>query len=316
MTAYPTQTPYDGASRPFTIGLKPMDAGDWIAPCDCLLEMLGEKERLNRELPRQVHVEEPGTEASQRELLDLLADHLVSCQPDTYRRDGGAMVIAGGRRIDLANSDLSPLRTAASLVADDLVLMRRGEDGWRLAAASLCFPSSWTLSEKFGRPLQEIHDPVPGFGSGTRTADIINRIFDNLPPGQPVIRWNWSLQGDLTLYKPLSSTERDERAGAMPARFAGGAAGAFIRVERQTLRKLAVSGDIAFTIGIHLDPMNALALQPDGARVARLLAEQLEGLDSAQLAYKGLASDRDRLAADLRAIGRQPIAGNPVSSLL
>ena len=42
--------------------------------------------------------------------------------------------------------------------------MRRGEDGWRLAAGSLCFPSSWSLDEKFGRPLQEIHAPVPGFG--------------------------------------------------------------------------------------------------------------------------------------------------------
>ena len=60
------------------------------------------------------------------------------------------------------------------------MLMRRGEDGWRLAAASLCFPSSWSLEEKFGRPLQDIHTPVPGFGRGTRTADIIHRIFDNL----------------------------------------------------------------------------------------------------------------------------------------
>ena len=28
------------------------------------------------------------------------------------------------------------------------------------------------------------------FGEGTRTADVIQRIFDNLQPGQPVIRWN------------------------------------------------------------------------------------------------------------------------------
>ena len=28
------------------------------------------------------------------------------------------------------------------------MLMRRGEDGWRLAAASLCFPSSWSLRGK------------------------------------------------------------------------------------------------------------------------------------------------------------------------
>mgnify|MGYP000846223527 CR=1 FL=1 len=45
-----------------------------------------------------------------------------------------------------------------------------GEGGWRLAAGSLCFPSSWSLVEKFGKPLQDIHAPVPGFGPGTRSA--------------------------------------------------------------------------------------------------------------------------------------------------
>ena len=42
------------------------------------------------------------------------------------------------------------------------------------------------------------------------------------------------------------------------------AARAFIRVERQTLRKLPVTGDILFTIRIHLDPMAALR-EPSGA---------------------------------------------------
>jgi hypothetical protein len=48
-----------------------------------------------------------------------------------------------------------PLKAAALLVQEDLILMRKGEDGWRLAAGSLCFPSSWTLTEKFGRPCRK-----------------------------------------------------------------------------------------------------------------------------------------------------------------
>ena len=97
--------------------------------------------------------------------------------------------------------------------------MRRGEDGWRLAAASLCFPSSWSLEEKFGKPLQDIHTPVPGFGRGTRTADIIHRIFDNLAVAQPVERLNWSLQAGADLYQPLSNAARIDRAQARPSRF-------------------------------------------------------------------------------------------------
>lgn len=305
MAASPT--PYDGSSRPFTIGLKPIDPVGWIAPGGDLMDMLAEKDRLNREIPNLVFVEEPDTRQAQAELRDLLADHLVTAQPATYRRQGDHVTVAGFRHVDLAAPDRAPLLAAADLVADDLVLMRKDASGWRLVAASLCFPSSWTLSEKFGRPLQQIHNPVPGFGEGTRTADVIQRIFDNLQPGQPVIRWNWSLQSDRTLYKPLSSLQRDERAVARPPRFADGAASAFIRVERQTLHKLPVSGDIVFTIRINLDPMLALEAHPDGPRLAAGLAAQLSELDSAQLDYKGFNADRDRLVGDLlRIAARQP----------
>ncbi|TIU52784.1 MAG: DUF3445 domain-containing protein, partial [Mesorhizobium sp.] len=65
----------------------------------------------------------------------------------------------------------APLVQASLLVQEDLILMRRDESGWRLAAGSLCFPSSWSLLEKFGKPLQQIHAPVPGFGPGTRPAE-------------------------------------------------------------------------------------------------------------------------------------------------
>jgi hypothetical protein len=295
-------TPYDGSSPLFTISMKPIDPAGWIAPGPDLERMLAEKDRLHREIPDKVFVEEAGTRAAQAELLELLSGHLLQAQPETYRRDGRFIVIGGSRRVDLADSDRPPLLTAAGLVADDLLIMRRNETGWRLVAASLCFPSSWTLSEKFGRPLQEIHNPVPGFGEGTRTAAMIERIFDNLQRGQPAIRWNWSLQSDLTLYKPLSSIQRDERAAAKPPRFANGAASAFIRVERQTLRKLPVSGDIVFTIRINLDPMLALAAHPDRARLAAGLAGQLASLDAAQIDYKGFGADRDRLIADLEQI--------------
>lgn len=305
MAAFPT--PYDGSSRLFTIGLKPVDTSGWIAPGGDLLDMLAEKDRLNCEIPDLVFVEEPDTRKAQAELRDLLADYLLAAQPATYRRAEDLVTVGGIRSVDLASPDRPPLLAAANLVADDLVLMRKDASGWRLVAASLCFPSSWTLSEKFGRPLQQIHNPVPGFGEGTRTADVIQRIFDNLRPGQPVVRWNWSLQSDRTLYKPLSSTQRDERAVARPPRFVDGAASAFIRVERQTLRKLPVSGDIVFTIRINLDPMLALEADPDRPRLAAGLAAQLSELTPAQIDYKGFNADRDRLVADLlRIAARQP----------
>ena len=146
-------TPYDGSSKPFTIGLQPLDRQAWIEVDGELGGLLAEKERLIAAIPDAVFAAEPGTEAAQAELLALLAGHLPHRYPQTYRRDGESMTVEGAGRVPLAVTGTAPLLAAARLVADDLLIMGRGSDGWRLAAASLCFPSSWTLAEKFGRPL-------------------------------------------------------------------------------------------------------------------------------------------------------------------
>jgi len=283
-------TPYDGSATPFTIGLKPLDLTEWLEIDALHMPYLAEKRRLFAERPADVFAEEADTREAQREVLDLIRGWLEEHAPALPRPDGAA--------------DAPPLKTASLMVQEDLVLMRRGEDGWRLAAASLCFPSSWSLAEKFGRPLRDIHIPVPGFGPGTRNDIVIGRIFDNLAVDRPVERANWSLQNNPALYHPLSDLERDTRAAARPSRFGSDdpVAAAFIRVERQTLRRLPRSGDILFTIRIHLDPMAKLAAHPDRARLAAAFAGQLAALDVAQIDYKGLAADRDRLVAALQAL--------------
>lgn len=289
----PFHKPYDGSSKPFAIGLRPLDPAEWIEVDGHFDTYLAEKRRLYAERPADVFAEEPGTRAAQTEVLEMIGDHLAARFP----------------HLPATPSDPSdpPLKAASLLVQEDLVLMRRGEDGWRLAAASLCFPSSWSLAEKFGRPLADIHVPVPQFGRGTRNAELIERMFDKLQ-GQIVVRWNWSLQNNPALYHPLSNVQRDERATARPSRFPGDdpVAAAFIRVERQTLRRLPRSGDIVFTIRIHLDPMRLLAAHPGRAALASSFAGQLAALDASQLDYKGLATDRDRLVAALKEMATHP----------
>ncbi|MER9295506.1 DUF3445 domain-containing protein [Mesorhizobium sp. M0621] len=300
--ALPTHTPYDGSSKLFSIGLKPLDPADWIEVDDHLLPYLAEKRRLYAKIPERVFVGEDGTRDAQQEVLDLLRAHLLERYPETYRRIGADLEVMGAANHPTHPSGFedAPLVAASLLVQEDLVLMRRSDNGWRLVAGSLCFPSSWSLQEKFGKPLQDIHAPVPGFGPGTRPAELINRMFDGLQ-GQAVERYNWSIQSDNALYHPLSDLQRIDRATNRPSRFSDGDinAHAFIRVERQTLRKLPVARDILFTIRIHLDPLAVLARHPDRAKLAVSFAAQLEALDLAQLDYKGLTADRDRLMSVL-----------------
>lgn len=287
-------TPYDGSHKLFTIGVKPLDPADWIDVDDQLLNYLDEKDRLAERAYDKIFVAEPGTETAQAEALTLLADYLPERFPDIYQRIGPQIdIIPAFRRVRL-DTLYPPLLVAGGLVQEDLVIMRRDDTGWRLVAGHLCFPSSWRLHEKFGKALQEIHTPVPDFGRDTRNATIIERMFDNLRPEQPIIRWNWSLHADDALHHPHSVGQwrfGDEKIDSL-----------FFRLERQTLRKLPGSGDILFTIRIYLDPLEAMEQQPNAAELARALIGQLQAYTPPQLDYKGLTLERDRLIARLEEI--------------
>jgi hypothetical protein len=108
----------------------------------------------------------------------------------------------------------------------------------------------------------------------------------------PTTRLNWSLYADGDLHHPApKSRPRDW--------FEHSEAGAFVRVERQTLRRLPISGDVLFTIGVHVDPVAAFRSHPDGARLAAALRDDIMRLDEEQLAYKALTPARDRMVAAL-----------------
>lgn len=286
-----TYTPYDGSSKPFTIGLLQLEPDRWIEPDEDLVEQIKLKRELVAEHGERVLRAEPGTEAAQQEVLDLLIEYLPAHHPDRYCLGDGRLNVTG-LTTDLIDTAMMPLQRAGLLVQDDLVIMRNGEDGWRIAAAFLAFPSSWRLSEKFGRSMDEVHAPVPGFEGGSRNAGLINRMFDNLSPDRIVVRWNWSVNWSHALYHPDAKSAEEKRG--VPAEKA------FIRVERQTLRKLPGSGDILFTIRIYLDPVTAILSQPNGAELAASMAEQLEAMSDDETAYKGLAEKRSELVALLR----------------
>ncbi len=289
-------TPWDGSDPAFRIGLKPLDLGDWLEVDDQLEFYLGEKARLIAEHGDGVFLAELGSEAAQAEVLALISAYLPFRYPGVYRRDDGVMRIGPRRSVRLDAPGSPALAIAASLVQEDLVLMRRGEDGWRLCAASLCFPSSWSLKAKFGKRLDEIHRPVPGFGPGSRNASLMARIFDNLSADRPVFRLNWSVYEDGALYHGERTSEG--RALWSPEI----AARAFVRVEYQTLRRLPVSQAILFTIRIHRDPIAVIAAQPDRERLLTGLVASVASLDAEQLAYKGMTSGRDLLVRHIESL--------------
>ena len=303
-------TPYDGSSPLFRIGTRPLDPQDWLEPDAAMAGQLAEKARLFTDRCEAVFVEMPESRVAQAELLALLVNQLPRHFPTLWRHSkAGMLVVPTGETVPL-DRDESPLLTASRLVQDDLLLLQRAEDGWRLVAGSLCFPSSWVLSEKLGKVLADIHAPVPGFGPGTRQAEVMARMFDAMRPETPMIRWNFSLYGDDRLHHPDVSGPEEQRFGAGER-----ADPVFLRVERQTLRKLPETGAIAFSIRISVDPLERLEAHADGAKIAASLIDQIEALTPEQLDYKGLTREKDRVVRRLGEIAAatelnpSPLAG-------
>jgi hypothetical protein len=297
--------PFLSGPHDLTMGLKALDPADWIEPDGRLAEDLALRRRLLAERYDDVFGALPGSEPGQRETLELLLDHLPRRFPERY-------VVAGGRvrnRVtgeDFAADppDMPPLELAGRLVQEDLCLMRprRGgpAGGYVLAAAVLCFPSHWRLREKLGLPMRAIHAPVAGFAE--RLAGPADRFMAQLRPERPVMRLNWSLTDSPELFMPFRRRREGLTAANAGERL-------WLRVERQTLRRLPRSGDVLFTIRTHLTPLAEVAAVP-GAAAA--LAARVEGLPPDLAAYKGLPPIRDALLGYLAAAAAA--AGTPADA--
>jgi hypothetical protein len=160
-TTHLKYTPYDGSSKPFTIGLSALDPGCWIEPDDDLEPFLAEKDRLGREHFEEIFYSEQSSLPAQQECLDLLVEHLTARHADRYRRAGDTIEFLE-RTVDLADPGTTPIQKAAALVQDDLVILEKRWTGWHLTAAHLAFPSGWSLREKAGLPMEGVHAHCAG----------------------------------------------------------------------------------------------------------------------------------------------------------
>jgi len=243
------------------MGLMALKPDDWIEIDDAYGEQLALKRRLLAESPGDVFRETDGAEPASQEVLETLARHLARRFPERFSLSGDGNRIDNrvtGETWDLRGGALRPLDTAGRLVQEDLCLMLPGDGGeYVLGAASLCFPTRWRLAEKIGRPMGAIHDPVPGYGEAL--ARPVNRFLAALKVERPVWRINWSLTDDAALFQPARKKDFGKSL--------------WLRLERQTLRRLERTGAVLFTIRIHQRPIeDAVPGQREADKLRGLIA--------------------------------------------
>lgn len=281
-----------GNAGRLSMALVPLDPKDWIEPDEYLAADLAEKARLLAERYQEVFMVLPEAAPGSQEVLELLVDHLPSHFPDVYERQGDCLYNRASQEVwDVVHSALHPLDLAGRLVQEDLCLMQVEPDSghYRLVGASVCFPTRWRLADKIGDAVGPIHAPVPGYEAQLRST--MDRFFTRLKTERPVWRMNWSIVDDAALFLPRGHGRQAHDHTITPDN-AGDKL--WVRMERQTLRRLPRSQDVLFTIRIYVHPLRALAARPEGAAA---LAAAIRALPSELQTYKSVRPFREALLA-------------------
>lgn len=214
-------------------GMLPLDWQDWIIRDDAFDAQMAYRDQLLAQKRDAVFACDASATGAAKELLERV---LTDLQQDTaYRFNGTQVTRPDGRTIDTGSDH--PLMIVGMLAQEDYCILLPEGGGQILRGAVLCFPASWTLSEKINRDMFAIHQPVDSYGEdmGKR----VGRMFNMIHPERPLWRANNLIYSNPDLFQPR--VEGEERVVKTGERW--------VRVERQSILRLPKSGALVF--GIH-----------------------------------------------------------------
>lgn len=227
-------------------GLNPVAPGDWLIVDEVYGAQMAYREDLLAMKRGAVLRLAPEAAPAAAELLEAVLSEIAN-KPG-YCRNGDVVTCPDGRAVTLDRTD--PLATCGRLVQEDLVILEKpeGTSEHVITGAVLCFPASWTLDEKFGRPLTRIHRPVPRYDPDI--ARRVQRLCDGIRPGAPIWRANALIYDDPELHQPRREDAPHPRPPDNAPRW--------LRMERQALARLPESGAVVFSIHTYVLPFSAL----------------------------------------------------------
>jgi dimethylamine monooxygenase subunit A len=232
-------------------GIQPVEGDDWLRIDEAYGAQMVLRDRLIAAQPEVVHALLPQARPAADELYTAVLTWLgtapgFALTPATATRPDGVTVWLNPE---------NPLLTLGRLVQEDLCLMEQDGGEYALTGGILCFPASWTLAQKLGRPLTGIHDGVPIYDGDI--AKRVARMFDAIRPDQPLWRMNYLTYDDFVLHQPRREGEKRPRPTDH----------VYIRSERQCLLRLPATRAVVFTI--HTYVVDAATVTPEDLSALR-----------------------------------------------
>lgn len=256
------------ADHGFSMKMKPSDPGEFFRNTNENEKILAERSWWLQEGPGRCVAVDEGTEA--------VVDHV--CETAV---DWGSL--AESDRLADCDTLTKMVQLGRCWEPDFMVVVPDVEHRFRLRAGCVCFPSSWSLTEKIGEPLETIHGVVPGLNS--RIGNQINSFLGKMKPNVGWLRANWGIS---------SSPERNQHPARRINRLCAGTEPetTWLRIEHQLLVRLGATNAILFGIRLENVPMNEL--KGDG-RLRKGLKRALETMPVEMQRYKNLESIQPKL---------------------
>jgi hypothetical protein len=157
----------------FQMRLEPMALGQFFGPTDEHERLIGERRYWLAAAAHTYAALSPDGPVLLAETLELLET------PE----------ITAGIVQNSAETDWERCVNLGQQLEPDFLLLRSSADSdIRLCGGCVCFPSSWSLAEKLGHPIEFIHGVVPGLN--TQIGDQIRTFLIKLKPGLAWTRTN------------------------------------------------------------------------------------------------------------------------------
>ena len=226
------------------MGVRPLELDKWLIKDGRFEVDLAElRLQLSKRRTEIIYCEK-GSETACAEIYAAIRAHCSISGAETFAPAGPGIIEA-----------------ARLVVQEDLCVMTRKKGCWVMTACAVAFPTSWDVQSKFGKGLDEIHEPVPRYSKDLSKA--MNVFFDRLRAEAPVWRSNRTLS-DRSSLRLEPSTRTQEAQKEITIDNVGDRV--FLRVEYQTLRKFPVSNSVLFTIRILQQPLRELLDKPVALR--------------------------------------------------
>jgi hypothetical protein len=222
--------------------------------------------------------------AERRKWLEHDAEKYVAALPEADALLAEAVEVANsvGVTARAGNTLFQTMPNLGAAWEPDLLVLRSPSATSQpiLMAGCVCFPSSWALDEKIGRPLDTIHGPVPTLNE--QFANPVQQFLARIKPGISWERVNWGLSRspELNQHPSLKLPRLDATVTLEEVWF---------RAEYQSLIALPKTGGVLFGIRLVIEPLTKVRAGKDFVEGLR---RAIQTMPEPIAAYKGIAGAR------------------------